>query len=111
VAVIVRLIVGMVVIMVMMMIVDMISRLIPDQDIELRGSDAIADRFGGFVCCTKPQVFETVDECLRVGAGVDQGTDGHISAYTGECVKVGNSHELRSLLLLNQFWKDLTAWA
>jgi hypothetical protein len=52
-------------------------------------------------------VFETVDECLSVGAGVDQGTDGHVSAYAGECVKVSYSHEMWSLILLKQFCEDL----
>lgn len=52
-------------------------------------------------------MFEAVNQFMGVGAGVDQGTNGHVSAYAGESVKVGYSHRLWSLILLKQFYKDL----
>ena len=96
-----------VVIMVMRMIVDVVGWLVADEDIKLGGSDAVTDGLGGFVFRAQPQVFETVDQFMGVGTGVDQGTDGHVSAYAGESVKVGYSHRLWSLILLKQFCEDM----
>lgn len=110
VTVIVTVIVIMAVIMIVIMTVLLVGGLVADEDVELGGGDAVANGFFGFIFGTEAEVFETVDEFVGVGSGVDQCADGHVSAHAGEGVKVGYSHVFGCLFLLKQLWADLTAF-
>jgi hypothetical protein len=97
--VIVRMIVIVVVIVVVVVVVIVVVvaggfGFVAGQDVEFGGGDAIAQGFGDFEFGTEAEVLEAVDEFVGVGAGVEEGADGHVAADSREGVEVGNSHRV-----------------
>jgi hypothetical protein len=82
----------MAVIVPVVVMVVMIGGLVANQDVKLRGGNAAACDFFHSVAGAEAKVFQTVNELMGVGAGIEQGTHGHVSAYAGKGVEIGNSH-------------------
>jgi hypothetical protein len=79
-------------IMIMMMVVR-IGRFTIHKHVELGRGNAVANRLFRFILGPQTQMLQAMDQLVRIRAGVNQRTNGHVSTYAGEGIKIGYAHQ------------------